>query len=98
MKINVCGIPHKIVMVDQNFTAGDISHFGEIDYKSAEIRVNKEQNPLMMQETICHEWLHGVLTHLGFAEQAQNEQFVTALGSAIWNTFGGSYFGKVDEV
>lgn len=36
---------------------------------------------------MCHEILHGILVHLGYNEQSQDEQFVQAVGNAIYQTF-----------
>ncbi|MEE3493544.1 MAG: hypothetical protein VZR06_00190 [Butyrivibrio sp.] len=39
MRVNICGIQHEIIEMDDNF---DIDcHFGQIDYKKNEIRINK---------------------------------------------------------
>ena len=39
MRVNICGIQHEIIERDDNF---DIDyHFGQIDYKKNEIRINK---------------------------------------------------------
>lgn len=39
------------------------------------------------EETICHEMVHGILVHLGYTEQSQDETFVQALGNAIYQGF-----------
>lgn len=85
-KINICGIPHKIVEVKDNFTANSI-HFGDITYSKAEIKINEELDSNIKKETLCHEIIHGILTHIGYLELADDERLVQALGNAIAQTF-----------
>ena len=84
-KINICGVPHDIRCCPDNFSAD--SHFGEIDYTHAIIRINGDMPEPLQMQTIIHEWLHGALVALGFNMETANEQFVTALASAINQTF-----------
>ena len=85
MIVNICGIPHKIVEYEDNFNV-DL-HFGQIDYKACEIRINKDMTDANKKETICHEMVHGILVHLGYNDLASNEQLVQALGNAIYQSF-----------
>ena len=85
MKVNICGIPHKVVECEDRFDV-DV-HFGLIDYKACEIRINKDMTEVSKKETICHEMVHGILIHLGYNEYSQDEQFVQALGNAICQGF-----------
>ena len=85
MKVNVCGIPHKVVECEDKFDV-DL-HFGQIDYKTCEIRINKGITEDSKKETLCHEMVHGMLTHLGYTELSHDEQFVQALGNAIYQGF-----------
>lgn len=85
MTVNICGIPHKIIECEDNFNVD--THFGMIDYKELVIKVNKDMPEEAKKETICHEMLHGILVHLGYEEFSQNEQFVQALGNAIFQGF-----------
>lgn len=39
------------------------------------------------QETIAHEIVHGILTHLGHDDLSENEQFVCALSNALIQSF-----------
>ena len=39
------------------------------------------------EETICHEMIHGILVHLGYSQQSQDEIFVQALANAIYQGF-----------
>lgn len=85
MIVNICGIPYKVIECSDNFDAD--THFGQIDYKMAEIHINKDMAEEIKEEAICHEIVHGMLVHLGYNEQSQDEQFVQALGNAIHQTF-----------
>ncbi len=84
-EINIVGVQHKVILFEDNFTVD--SHFGEIDYTKAEIRINKDMPEQMQMRALCHEWLHGALVMLGFNDQASDEQFVQALSAAINLTF-----------
>lgn len=85
MKVNICGILHKVILCDDNFDID--AHFGQIDYKTATIKVNNKLSGDIEGETIVHEMLHGILTHLGYDEQSNDEQFVNAVSNAIWQGF-----------
>ena len=83
--INICGVPHTVVLCEDNFNMD--THFGEINYASATIKINKDMPKAMQAQALCHEWLHGALVMLGFNELSQNEQFVQAMAMAINQTF-----------
>jgi hypothetical protein len=85
MNIKICGVPHKIIECKDNFDVD--THFAMIDYKACEIRVNEDMSKESKEEAICHEIVHGILVHLGYNAQSQDEQFVQALGNAIYQTF-----------
>lgn len=85
MIVNICGIPHRIVECEDNFNV-DL-HFGQIDYKACEIRINKNMTDANKKETVCHEMVHGILVHLGYNDLVGNEQLVQALGNAIYQSF-----------
>jgi len=85
MKVNICGIPHTVIECEDYFDVD--THFGQIDYKACEIRVNKNMAKEAKEETICHEMIHGILVHLGYSEQSQDETFVQALANAIYQGF-----------
>ena len=58
MIVNICGLPHKVIEKEDNF---DIDcHFGQIDYKKCEIKINKDMTEEVKKETICHEIVHGI--------------------------------------
>jgi hypothetical protein len=83
--INICGVPHEVILCPDNFDTD--SHFGQIDYTQALIKINQDMPEEMQKQALCHEWLHGALVMLGFNDQSQNEQFVQALSMAINMTF-----------
>ena len=83
MKVNICGIPHTVIECDDKFNA----HFGQIDYKACEIRLNKDMTQEAKDETLCHEMVHGIFAHLGYDDYDANEQLVQALGNAIYQGF-----------
>lgn len=85
MIVNICGIPHKVIEYEDKFDAD--THFGQIDYKACEIRINKDMSQESKNETICHEMIHGIFVHLGYNNYAQDEQLVQALGNAIYQGF-----------
>lgn len=85
MTVNICGVPHKVIECEDNFNID--THFGMIDYAKCEIKINKDLTEQGKKETICHEMVHGILVHLGYEEYSQNEQFVQALGNAIYQGF-----------
>ena len=58
-----------------------------ICYKENEIRINEDMSENQKKETLCHEMVHGMLTHLGFDDLSNNEQLVQALGNAIYQGF-----------
>lgn len=85
MTVNICGVPHKVIECEDNFDT--VANFGQIDYKACEIRINKDMTDANKKETICHEMVHGMLVHLGYNDYTNDEQFVQALGNAIYQGF-----------
>lgn len=86
LKVNICGIPHEVISCEDSFSA-DATHFGEIDYKACKIKVNKDMAVSAQDETIIHEMIHGILVHLGYTEQSEDETFVQGLANAIYQGF-----------
>ena len=86
MKVTICGIPHEVIECEDSFTATAV-HFGEIDYKKCLIKIASDLSDEHKEEALCHEIIHGILVHLGYDEQSQDEQSVQALGNAINQTF-----------
>lgn len=89
MIVNICGIPHKVIETEDNFDL-DV-HFGQIDYKKCEIRINKSLSCEGKHEALCHEIIHGIFVHLGFNEFSHDEHLVKALGNAISQSFNVSF-------
>lgn len=85
-KCNICGIPHQIVEVEDVFDE-DGSHFGQIDYKTATIKICKDMTADIKDMTLFHEIVHGILVHIGEFELTQDEKFVQNLSLAIRDTF-----------
>lgn len=85
MIVNVCGLKHTVVEKEDNFDLD--CHFGQIDYRKCEIRINADMPEQQKLETVCHEMVHGILVHLGYMDMANDEQFVQALGNAIYQGF-----------
>lgn len=85
-KVMVCGVPYKIVEREQEYEVGGV-HFGEITYKSAEIKINKDMPPELKNEALCHEIVHVILLHIGENEMESDERFVQSLANAIYQTF-----------
>ena len=81
MQVNICGILHDIVEMNDNFNVD--THFVQIDYNKAEILVNQDMAGALKKETIFHVIVHSILVHLGYNEQANDEQFVQAMANAI---------------
>lgn len=86
MKVNICGIPHKVIEKDDCFTA-DNTHLGEITYSQAEILLNKNVPVEVKKETLCHEMVHGIFVHLGRGDLSNDETLVQQLGNAIYQGF-----------
>ena len=96
MIVNICGIPHKVIECEDHFNTD--CHFGQIDYKNCEIRINKDMTDANKKETICHEMIHGIFVHLGYNELAGNEQLVQALGNAICQGFSiQGFYNKMED-
>lgn len=85
MKVNICGIPHNIVYVNDEFNTD--THFGQIDYGKAVIKISADISPEQQDEALCHEILHGILIHIGKNELSQDESFVQSLSNAIYQSF-----------
>lgn len=85
MKVNICGLPHEVIETEDHFNMD--CHMGMINIKDLQIKINKDMPTMAKEETICHEMVHGILIHLGYSQIADDEQFVQALGNAIWQGF-----------
>jgi len=85
MKVEICGIIHEIKECENHFSTANIC--GEIDYKNCIIKIDENMKDEFKKETIAHEIVHGILTHLGYDDLAENEQFVCALSNALIQSF-----------
>lgn len=81
MKVNICGIMHKVIECEDNFDID--THFGQIDFRKAIIKINKDLDDQVKKESICHEILHGILVHLGYDDLSGDEKFVNAVSNGI---------------
>lgn len=84
--VNICGIPHKVILVEDNFSSDNL-HLGEILYGQCLIKINKALPEPMRYEALSHEIIHGILLHLGYNEQTEDEQFVQSLANAVNQAF-----------
>ena len=89
--VNICGIPHKVIMRKDNFGTNEY-HFGEIDYKKCEITLADDLPPKLREETLFHEMLHGIFFHIGREDLSQNESLIDALANAFMQSFEIKYF------
>lgn len=86
MKINICGIPHKIKYCEDEFD-GVNTHYGQVDYGKAEIKISKNVSEEQQEEALCHEVLHAIFAHIGRNDLADNETFVQSLANAVYQSF-----------
>lgn len=96
MRVNICGIMHSVTEKEDTFEL-DTTNFGFIDYTETRIVINKKLKEDIKKETLCHEMVHGMLHHLGYAELTQDEQFVQALANAIYQGFDVTEYDDEEE-
>lgn len=96
MRVNICGLPHEVVEVEDKFNMD--CHMGMIEYKDLVIKINKDMPDEAKKETLCHEMIHGILVHLGYNDMANNEQLVQALGNAIYQGFDVKDIRNSDDI
>ena len=85
MKINICGIKYEVIERTDSFNID--THFGQIDFCKAIIKINKDLDSQVKKESICHEVLHGILVHLGYDDLSSDEKFVNAVSNGICQAF-----------
>ena len=85
MTVNICGIRHNVIECEDVFNTD--THFGQIDFRKCEIRLNKDMHEAIKEETLCHEIVHGILVHIGYDELSNDEQFVSAFSNALNQSF-----------
>jgi len=87
MKIKICGIPYKVkhkkVIQEEEPGIGE----GLIIYSKQEIQLRKGLGKEIEQETLTHEIIHGILTHMGRQSLSNDEEFVQGLANAVYQTF-----------
>ena len=84
MTVNICGVPHQIIEVNDFFDGGNC---GMIDHIKNEIYVNNKLSEEGRKETICHEIVHGILVHIGRNDLSVDETLVQSLGNAVYQCF-----------
>lgn len=94
-KVNICGLSHEIVELEDSFNLD--CHMGQINYQDLLIKINKNMPEELKEETLCHEIMHGILTHLGYSDMSSNEQFVQAVGNAIYQSFRVKYINEKED-
>jgi hypothetical protein len=83
--VNICGIPHSIKLCEDSFDAD--THFGQINYAKAEIKINAGATPELQMQSLFHEMLHGMLVMIGRNDESQDENLVQSLASAMYQSF-----------
>lgn len=84
-KVNICGIPYTVKEFEDHFDSD--CHCGLIIYSECIIKINKNMHEEMKKATLCHEIMHGILLNIGREDLSNDENFVTALGNAIYASF-----------
>ena len=84
-KVNICGMPYTVKECEDHFDSD--CHCGLIIYSECIIKINKNMHEEMKKATLCHEIMHGILLNIGREDLSNDENFVTALGNAIYASF-----------
>ena len=84
--MKICGVRYDVVETEDVFDV-DATHFGQIDFKKGRILLNKDLSEDVKAETLVHEVTHALLVYIGRQDLTEDEQFVQALGNAIYQTF-----------
>ena len=84
-KVNICGMPYTVKECEDHFDSD--CHCGLIIYSECLIKINKNMHEEMKKATLCHEIMHGILLNIGREDLNNDENFVTALGNAIYASF-----------
>ncbi len=84
-KVNICGMPYTVKECEDHFDSD--CHCGLIIYSECLIKINKNMHEEMKKATLCHEIMHGILLNIGREDLSNDENFVTALGNAIYASF-----------
>lgn len=83
--INILGVEFKVSYVDcvDKFSPKK----GEINYLTNEIRIDDSMPKDLKNQVLCHEIMHAIFDLLGMDEQAENEQMVQSLATAVHQVF-----------
>jgi len=84
-KVNICGMPYTVKECEDHFDSD--CHCGLIIYSECLIKINKNMHEEMKKATLCHEIMHGILLNIGREDLSDDENFVTAIGNAVYATF-----------
>lgn len=84
-KVNICGMPYTVKECEDHFDSD--CHCGLIIYSECLIKINKNMHEEMKKATLCHEIMHGILLNIGREDLSNDENFVTAIGNAVYATF-----------
>ena len=84
-KVNICGMPYTVKECEDHFDSD--CHCGLIIHSECLIKINKNMHEEMKKATLCHEIMHGILLNIGREDLSNDENFVTALGNAIYASF-----------
>lgn len=79
--VTICGIRHTVEYVKDQFDVD--THFGQINYKEAQILINEDAAESIQSETLWHEIVHGILMHIGRSELNDDEALVNLIALAL---------------
>ena len=77
--IDVCGVPFQLVDLEPN--GRHDGNFGTCDNQTGVITINSKMPEEIKQQTLVHEWLHGVLTSYG---QEHSENLTNILANELY--------------
>lgn len=86
--VNILGITYKVLEVDT--VNKNEPRFGELNFATSEIRIDKELPDEKKIQVFMHEILHGVFDGLGMEELCTDERAVQSIATALCCIFGAS--------
>lgn len=97
-KIKVGHLVVDVIEMDQK-EADSIGADGLFSYRHATMRINVEQHPSQLVETLLHECLHALWAVAGFNARDEEEDIVTRLTPLLLTLFldNPSLFDIIDE-
>lgn len=87
MTVKICGIPHEVKKVSDIDENENGVCLGQIDHAKAEIEIRSGMPPELVQSTLFHEVLHGMLVQLGYNSLSEDETFVQGFSNAMYQMF-----------